>query len=124
MTAESINFYIAGHPASGINAVRDCDGCFACCMKAGSPPFETREELDSIPKHLRRELERYFSKIEKNEIQSRSVLFLPCLWLDEEKGECTNYDYRPKICRDFQVGGQECIQFIDLGLPPDNPGEP
>jgi Fe-S-cluster containining protein len=32
----------------------------------------------------------------------------PCLWYDAGSGRCRHYEYRPRACRAFEVGGVDC----------------
>jgi Fe-S-cluster containining protein len=38
----------------------------------------------------------------------------PCSWLDTATKRCLYYDFRPDICRTFEVGGKWCSQFRKL----------
>lgn len=35
----------------------------------------------------------------------------PCLWLDLDSRRCRHHDHRPQVCRDFEVGGQGCLDW-------------
>ncbi len=95
-------------------ALGDCGGCYACCTRAGSPPFRTDAERDAIPQALRDELEAYYASVAGG--QSREAQGLPCLWLDEVTGTCSHYADRPPICSEFVVGDADCVGFITLGV--------
>lgn len=34
-----------------------------------------------------------------------------CVWLEPISGECTNYEHRPFVCREFEVGCESCLSF-------------
>lgn len=73
--------------------VLDClDNCGACCMKLwrGRPPFMEDEQIPDI------------QIIE-------TVQDSPCCWFDLETKRCRHYEQRPKICRDFVVGSDNCL---------------
>ena len=36
-----------------------------------------------------------------------------CAALDRETLMCKTYDNRPSVCREFKMGGDECIEFRD-----------
>jgi Fe-S-cluster containining protein len=38
----------------------------------------------------------------------------PCTWLDLETRQCKNHLYRPNVCRDFETGNPECLQWRDV----------
>ena len=35
----------------------------------------------------------------------------PCIWLDLESRRCMHHEHRPKVCRDFSVGSQGCLDW-------------
>ena len=78
-----------------------CDGCGACCMQQGHPPY-TDEELTRVPEELKGSLDTYLTALDGDDTGR------PCLWLDLETRQCRNYDQRPQICRDFERGSSEC----------------
>ncbi len=94
-------------------ALGQCGGCYACCTKAGSPPFRNDAERAGLPQSLRDELRAYYASIVGD--RSREAQRMPCLWLDEKSRACLHYADRPLICRDFVVGASECLQFIQIG---------
>ncbi len=97
-----------------VGAVGQCGGCFACCTRAGSPPFRNDAERAGLPQSLRAELQGYYASVAGG--QSREAQRMPCLWLDEASGTCIHYGDRPPVCRDFVVAGSECLQFIQAGV--------
>jgi Fe-S-cluster containining protein len=109
-----------------------CDGCGACCMRQGSPPgygaffnddppeirrlsgkAVTGFAWEEIPTHLRDEMEAYHKAVNAGEMDSRYEEGLPCLWLDVETGRCRNYEWRPRACKGFPVGGKSCRAYRD-----------
>ena len=104
-----------------------CDDCGgSCCRKVGSPPgwlFDitaaakeqaagmprcswTRSEWGaSLPEELFDEMLIYVTTDGR-----RYDRGLPCLWLDEATGRCRHYDLRPDVCKEFDVGGEDCIE--------------
>ena len=32
-----------------------------------------------------------------------------CLWYDAEMKRCRHYEWRPQICRDYELGGTACL---------------
>lgn len=69
-----------------------CNGCGLCCMWESQPPFGDGEEKPDI-------------EITPNPFNT------PCCWLDLETKKCKHYEHRPKICRDFQLGGSDCVEL-------------
>ncbi len=107
-----LKLYIDSHSVGAPN-VSMCESCSSCCQFCGEPPFASYKELDGLPKPLRDELYEYISNMEKNHVPSRGSQNLPCMWLNVESGLCVNYEYRPKICRDFAISGSDCLFFRD-----------
>lgn len=101
-------------------ALGGCGGCTACCTKCGAPPFETMAEVMALPQPFRNELLDYYASVtatdENPNPMSRETAGLPCLWLNPVARHCTHYGLRPRICREFMVGGSQCVEFIQLGL--------
>lgn len=74
-----------------------CKGCGLCCMWQSKPPFAEGETKPDIP-------------IEPNPDNS------PCCWLDLETRECKHYEHRPELCKNFELGGRDCLGLIKLEL--------
>jgi len=102
----SIDLHII-HPES-------CDHCGLCCEGIGSPvllytsrgddsaphPFRP----DGMPQELIDEIDGCFSGLSRGqESQER------CLWFDTDLRRCKHYDWRPQVCRDYQLGGDGCL---------------
>lgn len=88
----------------------DCRTCMACCLYEGLLPI-VQLETDGAP----------LSIAAKDDLICRSDAKTPedsqrCIWLvientgttDDPCGKCEHYEHRPKICRDFKVGGEVC----------------
>lgn len=104
------------------NPFVSCDGCGACCMMQQSPPMyvywldipeseENRDDEDwrcanALPEPLKEELREYRRRRRDGEPDSDD---LACIWLDQSTMKCKHYEHRPSICRDFQVGSDECL---------------
>lgn len=35
----------------------------------------------------------------------------PCIWLDMETRMCKHHQHRPNVCRDFETGCGDCLQW-------------
>ncbi len=92
-----------------------CNNCGLCCCRLRTPPFYG--EGDETWQKLRAELKKGINDFL---ISPRSKLvdeYSPCFWLDVTTGRCKNYEHRPDICRDFEVGNAGCREFrSDVGL--------
>jgi Fe-S-cluster containining protein len=63
----------------------------------------------AMPANLRRELTRYFVALYRRR-PGTGREGLPCLWYDIETRRCRNYDWRPLACREFEIGGEDCLR--------------
>ena len=95
--------------------IPSCDGCGACCMKIGVPPFDEsegtldREDLDFqvLPLELAAEVEQAFSR------GAESFVGKPCIWFDSESRRCKHYEWRPVLCLEFEPGNPICLEDRD-----------
>lgn len=93
-------------------ALGDCGGCYACCTQCGTPPFRNDAERAVLPAGLQQQLSDRHLDIIAN--HGRHEPGGVCLWL--QNGACLHYEHRPPICREFEVGGDQCLWFIALGV--------
>ena len=84
-------------------SVTNCDGCGACCRNQPFPPF-TQRDGDDLPGHIVDELLGAGKREDSD----------ACLWLDEVTGRCKHYEYRPMLCREFELGGDVCLYAREL----------
>lgn len=99
--------------------------CGACCTHVGSPPsfygianhpeapawvWDTEDGVRwrAMPDEVRRTLEDYYKGREDGTVSDRVKNKLPCLWFDPATKGCGHYEWRPEICREFEVGGEDC----------------
>jgi uncharacterized cysteine cluster protein YcgN (CxxCxxCC family) len=111
-----------------------CTGCGSCCMHLGTPPFHSYEWPTVFKTDLEGEpcgddgadspeVLALFAEIAALEKDQTHYPDGPCSWFDPETGQCKHYDYRPNVCEDFEVGGEDCLRFrgecgVDRGLIP------
>jgi Fe-S-cluster containining protein len=87
--------------ASAPTPVTSCTGCAACCRAEAQPPFLSTE-LDRLPPALAAGLSEHASGLPGESIG-------PCPWLSAD-GACRHYEDRPGVCREFEMGGEECLR--------------
>ena len=96
------------------NKTVTCEGCGACCMHIGIPPFgewngDTEDpEFDALPEELRQEI--------LDRTEEESWAFKQCLWFDRETRRCKHYDLRPLICVAFEPGNPVCLEDIKVAV--------
>ncbi len=79
--------------------VLSCDGCGMCCYIQRVPPY-METELDALPRELLKE----WMRVSEGVAEGTEG---PCVWLNGEK-KCSHYEERPEVCRQFEMGGEEC----------------
>lgn len=86
--------------------VTNCDGCGACCMSMGTPPFAGPGDpsWDALPEQLKAEIKAEVFRPGRNYDG-------PCIWL--ENGRCKHHAIRPMICREFEIGSPACLIWRD-----------
>ena len=93
--------------------VTNCDGCGACCMGQNLVPYSDislarlacKRPPRAIPLVLLEDLEAIMC----------GPLFgddnCPCIWLNRASGKCNHHQHRPNVCRDFEIGGEACLEI-------------
>jgi len=64
-----------------------------------------------MPGELRAELRDYFAGIQDGTVEEREAAGLACLWFDPDRRRCRHYHHRPSVCREFEVGGADCVNW-------------
>jgi len=93
-----------------------CDGCGACCMHMGFPPFfamyEGEHEAKSDPEWLALKAKHpeLAAEARQGAVDNRGTQELPCIWLDPVTKRCLHYEHRPHVCREFELGSEACLE--------------
>lgn len=96
--------------------VVSCDGCGECCRHQVMPPFV---RFDGDPEWERLKASRpdlaagIEAEIARKTREDDWPDDAPCFWFDIDTGRCRHYEDRPQICRDFEVGCEDCIRYRD-----------
>ena len=121
--------------------VVDCEGCGVCCLHMGYPAFMlprsafSSEQIQNDPQCQKlleigwteaellagNEGESYWRDLPKDlkeewltftgSYQKPGELDGPCFWFDQTTRQCKNHQYRPSVCRDFEIGSKLCHQW-------------
>ncbi len=100
-----------------------CEGCGLCCQGIGSPvlSYQSREvwkdyhpfRPPGLPECLIEEIDNHFAGLFRGQ-ESQTQ----CLWYDAETRSCKHYEWRPKVCRDYELAGFACLElrrpFVEL----------
>ncbi len=98
--------------------VVDCSGCGACCLHMGFPSYVTasdgqaaEEPWLNMPDDLKAEL---LQQMESYVRPLSGELDGICCWYDAQLQRCKHHEHRPNVCRDFQIGSQDCLGWRDV----------
>lgn len=118
-------------------APKNCDCCGLCCEGIGSPvaiytyrasysgPYLFRPR--DLPPELGREIDDYFGGLRGGQPPVEH-----CLWFDAQTRQCKHHEWRPAVCRKYEVGCASCLDerrpYValageDLGPSPDSTRE-
>jgi Fe-S-cluster containining protein len=65
-----------------------------------------------LPENLKQELLDYIETYERPAYDGTLESFDgPCIWLDTETRLCKNHLHRPNVCRDFETGCSDCLDW-------------
>lgn len=98
----------------GLPRIDSCDGCGACCLVVGFPPFVRVFDGDGEEawERLRRERPDLLAELLADEraarAEGRPSYGAPCSWYDAASRRCRHHDLRPAACRAFAVGSTDC----------------
>lgn len=101
-------------PVLSAEVPASCEGCGVCCEGIGSPvalyasrPGEPQPHPfrpAGFPAELQQEIDSQFAGLRRGqEPQAR------CLWFDTQTRRCRHYEWRPAICREFELAGSSCL---------------
>jgi Fe-S-cluster containining protein len=99
---------------SALPVIESCDGCGACCQVVTAPPFyrvfdEASEDAWERLKADRPDvLAELLADYQARPAAGGPFYGTPCIWLHAATRRCLHYDYRPRACRAFEVGGADC----------------
>ena len=94
--------------------IESCEGCGACCRVVSSPPFRRvfDENGEDAWERLRWErpdlLAEILADTKDRRLRGGPFFGTPCTWFDAETGRCRHYEYRPRACHEFEMGGVDC----------------
>ena len=126
--------------------ILDCQGCGVCCLHMGYPafnlPMDLLEKADAgeefvaddlgpaaladldrwgqMPPNLRGEL---LQVIQNYQPPPKGTLDQVCVWLDPGTRLCRHHTHRPQVCRDFEIGCQQCLDWRQVYADLVNPAE-
>ena len=79
----------------------NCLSCGCCCLQVGMPPF-TSKELSLVPKRIFHVIA-FFWRNDSDRPHGS-----PCYFYNFKTGKCVIYSHRPKVCREYEAGGENC----------------
>lgn len=81
-----------------------CDDCGVCCLHLRTPPF-LDYEIPHVPVELMAEVDA------ENALHQTYDPDGPCIWFDVSLKRCKHHEHKPDVCRDFLVGGEDCLNL-------------
>jgi len=89
----------------------DCLACGACCAYSDTwPAFIGAGDSDGIPDEL--------IDLEHGRMLCHDLRCAALLGKIGSKAQCSVYEHRPLVCREFQSGSEDCIMVRrSFGLP-------
>ena len=91
-----------------------CNECGLCCEGIGSPVllYQSYHGMESshpvrppgLPAELIAEIDEHFLGLSRGQEPQEG-----CLWFDPVHRMCRHYEWRPPVCRDYELGGSGCI---------------
>lgn len=101
--------------------VLTCDGCGVCCLHMRSPPHMVYTTKDGAHSSMGGLAQDDYDRLMAAPEEARQIRLAglldpldkrpdhsPCSWLDQNTLKCRFYEFRPDICRDFEVGCDAC----------------
>jgi hypothetical protein len=71
------------------------------------------ETWRAMPAEVRGILDEYYQAVRDGSIEDRERNADPCLWYDPVARRCAHYAWRPRACRDFEAGSDDCLAVRD-----------
>ena len=109
---------------SALPVITSCDGCGACCTHIPCPPgypdlilhpgldgFD-RRQVARLPDDARKALLDWIGDGSKDVFRRYMTENGPCCWFDVETRKCRWHAWRPSICREFEMGGDDCRKMM------------
>lgn len=100
-------------------APTSCEGCGQCCQGIGSPVllYASRKDFGEshpyrpadLPVELIAEIDEHFSGLLRGQEPQGQ-----CLWYDPARRSCRHYEWRPQVCKDYELAGRACLQLRRL----------
>lgn len=93
-----------------------CNGCSACCMHLGLPPFDGIIGMfdwddQSDPDWFLMPL---WIRLTIIAAHAAGRLDGACVFVEQKYKRCRIYDHRPVICREFKPGCDTCLEDREL----------
>jgi Fe-S-cluster containining protein len=101
-------------PPGLLPVIASCEGCGACCHVVTAPPFRRvfGAEGEDTWERLRWERPDLAAALVADDRARRADghpgYGTPCTWFDAGSGRCRHYEFRPRACREFALGGVDC----------------
>jgi Fe-S-cluster containining protein len=94
--------------------IDSCHACGACCLTVTQPPFYRifDDDGEDAWERLKRESPSLVAELiadyRSRRAAGRPSYGTPCIWFDEPTRQCRHYEFRPRACREFEIGSTDC----------------
>lgn len=68
---------------------------------------EDAARIRALPEKAMTELRAYMENLLAGQENADRV----CIWLNKESRQCRFHEHRPSICREFELGSSECVDW-------------
>ena len=68
---------------------------------------EDVKRIKALPTEAIEQLRSYLQRL----LNGEELQDPACIWLNRETNRCRYHEYRPLICRDFEIGSEECLTW-------------
>ncbi len=98
--------------ATELPTVITCEGCGACCLHMGLPPYAD-DEVDFLRENLPKVYSDFVAVQATRLLQLRvtGVDSVPCGFFNHVTRRCKHHEYPPDLCAGFEVGEPSCMWF-------------
>jgi uncharacterized protein len=110
-----------GRDGTSMSAL-DCQDCGACCVYGGEVTVMDDTDRD-VPRYLLRSVRRMMGYFSDDHYAMKRMARVPLADMDGDHSRCAAlygeigqscrckiYDRRPAVCREFQMGSDDCLQ--------------
>ena len=66
---------------------------------------EDARRIRELPENVMLELREYVKQL----LAGNERDDVACIWFDQNTMQCRHHEHRPSVCREFQIGSEDCV---------------